>query len=101
MDRVASSLNPTPIRKRSIFCYTNLNSRHAASFVPGIPGSRRQREDRNKTLASMDIEKTTTVLARQLLELDICQITPLQALSLLHHLQQHARTLLGKGEVSA
>jgi len=49
----------------------------------------------------MDIEKTTTVLARQLLELDICQITPLQALSLLHHLQQHARTLLGHGEVSA
>jgi len=47
------------------------------------------------------ISQTTTVLARQLLELDICQITPLQALSLLHHLQQHARTLLGNGEVSA
>jgi len=43
----------------------------------------------------------TTALAQQLLGLDICQITPLQALSLLHDLQQHARTLVGNGEVSA
>jgi hypothetical protein len=66
-----------------------------------MPGSRRQREDRNKTLASMDTEKTTAVLAQQLLGLDICQITPLQALSLLHDLQQQARTLVGNREVSA
>jgi len=42
-----------------------------------------------------------TALAQQLVGLDICQITPLQALSLLHHLQQQARTLVGNGEVSA
>jgi DNA mismatch repair protein MutS len=42
-----------------------------------------------------------TALAQQLLGLDICQITPLQALSLLHHLQQQARTLVSHGEGSA
>jgi hypothetical protein len=42
-----------------------------------------------------------TALAQQLLELDICQITPLRALSLLHHLQQQARMLVSNGEVSA
>jgi hypothetical protein len=40
------------------------------------------------------------VLAQQLLEIDICQITPLQALSLLHDLQQQARTLIRSREVS-
>ena len=40
------------------------------------------------------------LLAQQLLGLDICQITPLQALSLLHDLQQQARTLVGHREVS-
>jgi hypothetical protein len=49
----------------------------------------------------MDTEKTATVLAQQLLGLDICQITPLQALSLLYDLQQQARTLVGSREVSA
>jgi hypothetical protein len=49
----------------------------------------------------MDTEKITAVLAQQLLGLDICQITPLQALSLLHDLQQQARTLVGSREVSA
>jgi hypothetical protein len=49
----------------------------------------------------MDTEKTTAVLAQQLLGLDICQMTPLQALSLLHDLLQQARTLVGKREVSA
>jgi hypothetical protein len=49
----------------------------------------------------MDTEKTASVLAHQLLGLDICQITPLQALSLLHDLQQQARTLVEKREVSA
>ena len=49
----------------------------------------------------MDTKKTATVLVQQLLGLDICQITPLQALSLLHDLQQQARTLVGKREVSA
>jgi hypothetical protein len=52
-------------------------------------------------MASMDTEKATTALAQQLMGLDICQITPLQALSLLHHLQQQARTVVGNGEVSA
>jgi len=42
-----------------------------------------------------------TALAQQLVGLDICQITPLQALALLHHLQQQARPLVGNGEVSA
>jgi hypothetical protein len=58
-------------------------------------------KDNDQTTASMDTEKTATVLAHQLLGLDICQITPLQALSLLHDLQQQARTLVGKREVSA
>jgi len=48
----------------------------------------------------MKLEKPATVLAHQLLGLDICQITPLQALSLLHDLQQQARTLVGNREVS-
>lgn len=45
--------------------------------------------------------QATPALTQQLLELDICQITPLQALSVLHHLQQQARTLVGHGEVPA
>jgi hypothetical protein len=49
----------------------------------------------------MDTEQPASVLAQQLLGLDICQITPLQALSLLHDLQQQARTLVGHREVSA
>ncbi|GIX47283.1 MAG: DNA mismatch repair protein MutS [Candidatus Tectimicrobiota bacterium] len=36
-------------------------------------------------------------LLRQLLSLDVCQVTPLQALTLLHALQQQARQLLGQG----
>jgi DNA mismatch repair protein MutS len=38
-----------------------------------------------------NVAQTTAVLAQQLLDLDICQITPLQALSLLHDLQQQVR----------
>jgi hypothetical protein len=49
----------------------------------------------------MATAKTAPVLAQQLVGLDICQITPLQALSLLHHLQQQARMVVGHGEVSA
>ena len=49
----------------------------------------------------MDTAKTAPVLAQQPVGLDICQITPLQALSLLHHLQRQARTVVGNGEVSA
>jgi DNA mismatch repair protein MutS len=41
-----------------------------------------------------------TGLTQQLLALDICQITPLQALTLLHQFQQHARALLHNGGVS-
>src|SRR5262249_8733140 len=48
-----------------------------------------------------EVALATTALAQQLVGLDICQITPLQALSLLHHLQQQARTVVGHGEVSA
>jgi DNA mismatch repair protein MutS len=46
------------------------------------------------------VAQATAVLAQQLLEIDICQVTPLQALSLLHALQQQARTLIGHREVS-
>jgi DNA mismatch repair protein MutS len=42
----------------------------------------------------------TAALARQLMALDICQITPLQALTLLHHMQQQARTLTGTDGVA-
>jgi hypothetical protein len=49
----------------------------------------------------MKTGKMASLLAQQLLGLDICQITLLQALSLLHALQQQARTLVGHGEVSA
>jgi hypothetical protein len=66
-----------------------------------MPGSRRQREDRNKILTSMDTEKITAVLAQQLLGLNICQITPLHAFSLLHDLQQQTSTLGVNREVSA
>src|SRR5262249_21197410 len=37
------------------------------------------------------VAQATAVLAQQLLGLDICQMTPLQALSLLHDLQQQVR----------
>jgi DNA mismatch repair protein MutS len=37
--------------------------------------------------------------ARQLLELDLCQVTPLQALTLLHQLQQQVRQATVQGEV--
>jgi len=47
------------------------------------------------------VAQATTPLERQLLGLDICQITPLQALAVLHQLQQQARALPGNGEVSA
>jgi DNA mismatch repair protein MutS len=40
-----------------------------------------------------------TELAQQLAALDICQITPLQALTLLHQFQQQARALLHTGRV--
>jgi hypothetical protein len=36
-------------------------------------------------------------LVHDLLHLDLCAMTPLQALTLLHHLQQQARTLTGNG----
>jgi DNA mismatch repair protein MutS len=36
--------------------------------------------------------------ARQLLELDLCQVTPLQALTLLHQLQQQARETAAAGQ---
>jgi DNA mismatch repair protein MutS len=42
-------------------------------------------------------EAAATALTRHLVALDICQITPLQALTLLHQLQQHARALLHTG----
>jgi hypothetical protein len=35
---------------------------------------------------------------QQLLALDICQITPLQALTMLHALQQQARALVERGD---
>jgi hypothetical protein len=60
-----------------------------------------QREDNYQTTASMNTEKPASILAPQLLGLDISQMTPLQALSLLHDLQQQVRTLVGKREVSA
>lgn len=37
-------------------------------------------------------------LTQQLLALDICQITPLKALTMLHALQQQARTLVDRGD---
>lgn len=43
---------------------------------------------------------TVPDLTQQLLALDICQITPLQALTLLHTLQQQARVLAGPGITS-
>jgi hypothetical protein len=49
----------------------------------------------------MDTEKITAVLAQQLLGLNICQITPLHAFSLLHDLQQQTSTLGVNREVSA
>jgi DNA mismatch repair protein MutS len=40
---------------------------------------------------------SATALTQQLLTLDLCQLTPLQALNTLHHLQQQARALVGEG----
>ena len=71
-----------------------------APFFRRISSDMGQREANEKTIANMKSEKPASVLAQQLLALDICQITPLQALSLLHDLQQQARMLVGKREVS-
>ena len=59
-------------------------SQPAALPLPAVNGTR-----------PPGVAQATAVLAQQLLGLDICQITPLQALSLLHDLQQQARTLVG------
>jgi DNA mismatch repair protein MutS len=40
---------------------------------------------------------SAAALTQQLLTLDLCQVTPLQALNTLHHLQQQARVLVGEG----
>lgn len=42
--------------------------------------------------------EAVATLTQHLLALDICQVTPLQALTELHHLQQQARTLAHDGE---
>lgn len=42
-------------------------------------------------------EPTSAALTRQLLHLDLCQVTPLQALTLLHDLQQQVRELTSYG----
>jgi DNA mismatch repair protein MutS len=64
-------------------------SQPAAQTLPAVNGSR-----------PPHATQPPAVLAQQLLQIDICQITPLQALSLLHELQQQARTLVGKREVA-
>ncbi len=43
------------------------------------------------------IEPTPAALTQQLLNLDLCQVTPLQALTLLHDLQQQVRELITHG----
>ncbi len=43
------------------------------------------------------IDPPPTGLTEQLLSLDLCQVTPLQALTLLHQLQQQVRELAGPG----
>jgi DNA mismatch repair protein MutS len=55
-------------------------SQPATLPLPAVNGAR-----------SPGVAQATAVLAHQLLGLDICQITPLQALSLLHDLQQQVR----------
>jgi DNA mismatch repair protein MutS len=45
-------------------------------------------------------EPALSRLTEQLLALDVCQITPLQALTLLHQLHQQARSLTGHGRDS-
>src|SRR5262249_25559739 len=59
-----------------------------------------RRRSRANGACPPEMASATTALAQQLVGLDICQITPLQALSLLHHLHQQARTVVGHGEVS-
>jgi DNA mismatch repair protein MutS len=44
------------------------------------------------------IPPVPATLMQQLLALDICQITPLHALTMLHALQQQARALVGRGD---
>jgi DNA mismatch repair protein MutS len=65
-------------------------SQPAALSLPAVNGAR-----------PPGVAQAPAVLVQQLLGLDICQITPLQALSLLHDLQQQARTLVRHREVSA
>ncbi len=59
-----------------------------AVTVPASPDSRPNRA-------------LTAALAEHLLELDICQMTPLQALTMLHQLQQQARGLEGRGSTAS
>ncbi len=51
----------------------------------------------NNGMHTKPIESTPTGLAEQLLSLDLCQFTPLQALTLLHQLQQQVRESSGPG----
>jgi hypothetical protein len=69
--------------------------------VARLPYSTGRRRESNVDRRELDVGATAAVLVQQLLGLDICQITPLQALSLLHDLQQQARTLVANREVSA
>jgi len=41
---------------------------------------------------------TPSPITQHLLDLDLCQVTPLQALTLLHHLQQQARGVEPDGD---
>ncbi|MGQ4806702.1 DNA mismatch repair protein MutS [Candidatus Entotheonellaceae bacterium PAL068K] len=59
-------------------CLERHNTGPVADSVPVTHGSR--------------VSPLTDALLRQLVTLDLCQITPLQALSVLHALQQQART---------
>jgi DNA mismatch repair protein MutS len=50
---------------------------------------------------AMEDAVAAAALPQQLAAIDICQITPLQALTLLHQLQQQAKTLISNGRRSS
>jgi DNA mismatch repair protein MutS len=75
---------PTEVLEEAARVLTYLERQGTASAAGATPPA-------NRTCGE---PAATAALTRQLAALDICQVTPLQALTLLHQLQQQVRTLV-------
>jgi DNA mismatch repair protein MutS len=81
---------PPEVLEEAACVLTYLERQGTAPVVGTAPSSHGAEED----------SPAAAVLTQQLAALDVCQITPLQALTLLHQLQQQAQTLTSNGRRS-